>query len=179
MSAGSCSGYACGEKRTVHASERDTPQILLARQQYRTQLASCACQPLKFVDESGCNIAMSRRYGRARRGTRVHNAVPKNFGSNVTILGAGLYAITDRQRECAALMACFTCSTDRKGKHSSMVPGSVGPAGAGMGSEATRSMTTQATISAGVHAAFPTYRNPVEIQGTAAIMISAAARAPK
>ena len=31
---------------------------------------------------------MSRRYGRARRGMRVHDAVPKNFGSNVTILGA-------------------------------------------------------------------------------------------
>ena len=31
---------------------------------------------------------MSRRYGRARRGMRVHDAVPENFGSNVTILGA-------------------------------------------------------------------------------------------
>ena len=31
---------------------------------------------------------MSRRYGRARRGTRVHDAVPKNFGRNVTLLGA-------------------------------------------------------------------------------------------
>ena len=31
---------------------------------------------------------MSRRYGRARRGMRVHDAVPKNFGRNVTILGA-------------------------------------------------------------------------------------------
>ena len=31
---------------------------------------------------------MSRRYGRARRGTRVHDAVPKNFGRNVTVLGA-------------------------------------------------------------------------------------------
>ncbi len=43
---------------------------------------------MKFVDESGCNIAMTRRYGRARRGKRVHDAVPKNFGRNVTILGA-------------------------------------------------------------------------------------------
>lgn len=31
---------------------------------------------------------MTRRYGRARRGKRVHDAVPKNFGRNVTILGA-------------------------------------------------------------------------------------------
>ena len=31
---------------------------------------------------------MTRRYGRARRGKRVHDAVSKNFGRNVTILGA-------------------------------------------------------------------------------------------
>lgn len=31
---------------------------------------------------------MTRRYGRARHGARVHDAVPKNFGRNVTILGA-------------------------------------------------------------------------------------------
>jgi transposase len=34
------------------------------------------------------NIAMTRRYGRAAIGQRVHDAVPKNFGRNVTILGA-------------------------------------------------------------------------------------------
>lgn len=43
---------------------------------------------MKFIDESGCNIAMTRRYGRAPFGRRVADAVPKNFGSNVTILGA-------------------------------------------------------------------------------------------
>ena len=31
---------------------------------------------------------MTRRYGRARRGQRVHDAVPKNWGRNVTILGS-------------------------------------------------------------------------------------------
>ena len=40
------------------------------------------------MDESGLNIAMTRRYGRAVRGKRVHDAVPKNFGRNITILGA-------------------------------------------------------------------------------------------
>jgi transposase len=34
------------------------------------------------------NIAMTRRYGRAMRGQRVHDAVPKNFGRNVSILGS-------------------------------------------------------------------------------------------
>jgi transposase len=31
---------------------------------------------------------MTRRYGRTVRGQRVHDSVPKNFGRNVTILGA-------------------------------------------------------------------------------------------
>ena len=31
---------------------------------------------------------MTRRYGRARHGARVHDAVPRNYGRNVTILGA-------------------------------------------------------------------------------------------
>lgn len=52
---------------------------------------------LIFVDESGGNIAVIRRYGRARRGMWVHDSVPKNFGRNVTILGAlsctGLMAV--------------------------------------------------------------------------------------
>lgn len=30
---------------------------------------------------------MTRRHGRARRGQRVHDSVPKNFGRNVSILG--------------------------------------------------------------------------------------------
>jgi transposase len=81
------SAYA-SKKKTVHATERDTPHVLLARQQYRTQLAPYQFRHLIFVDESGCNIAMTRRYGRARRGMRVHDSVLKNFGRNVTILGA-------------------------------------------------------------------------------------------
>jgi transposase len=74
-------------KKSVHASERDTLAVLLARQLYRTQLATCAPTP-EVVDESGCNIAMTRRYGRAQYGRRVPDAVPKNFELKVTILGA-------------------------------------------------------------------------------------------
>lgn len=43
---------------------------------------------LRFIDESGVNIALTRRFGRARPGERVPDAVPKNHGQNVTILGA-------------------------------------------------------------------------------------------
>jgi transposase len=52
---------------------------------------------LKFVDESGVNLAMTRLYGRAPPGERVRGHVPQNYGQNVTMLGAlgvqGLHAV--------------------------------------------------------------------------------------
>jgi hypothetical protein len=75
-------------KKTLHATERDTPEVKQARQEYRCQVADYPFERMKFVDESGLNIAMTRRYGRAPRGERVHDAVPENYGRNVTILGA-------------------------------------------------------------------------------------------
>jgi transposase len=43
---------------------------------------------LKFVDESGVNLAMTRRFGRATPGQRVVDSVPDNYGSNQTMLAA-------------------------------------------------------------------------------------------
>ena len=42
---------------------------------------------MQSVDESGVNLAMTRRYGRAPRGTRVVGSVPQNHGQQVTLLG--------------------------------------------------------------------------------------------
>ena len=41
-----------------------------------------------FVDESGVNRAMTRLYARSPRGTRAFGLAPRNWGENVTILGA-------------------------------------------------------------------------------------------
>jgi transposase/uncharacterized protein YnzC (UPF0291/DUF896 family) len=76
------------KKKTLHASERDTDEARQARRDYWTQLSGCALERVKFVDESGMNVAMTRRFGRAPVGQRVHDAVPKNWGKNITILGA-------------------------------------------------------------------------------------------
>lgn len=42
----------------------------------------------KFVDESGVNLALTRLFGRAPRGERVVDSVPKNYGEDLTMLGA-------------------------------------------------------------------------------------------
>lgn len=59
-----------------------------ARRQYRRKIARHSSRRLKFIDETGCNIAMMRRGSRATPGVRVKDAVPKSFGRNVTVLGA-------------------------------------------------------------------------------------------
>jgi transposase len=43
---------------------------------------------LKFIDESGVNISMTRLYGRAPKGQRVAGNVPQNWGRNITMLAA-------------------------------------------------------------------------------------------
>ena len=49
---------------------------------------------LKFIDESGVNISMTRLYGRAQKGERVIGSVPNDHGPNVTIIGSiGLLGI--------------------------------------------------------------------------------------
>lgn len=59
-----------------------------ARQTYRDEIAGLPLERFKFIDESGANIAMTRLFGRAGRGQRVADAVPKNHGDNITMLGS-------------------------------------------------------------------------------------------
>jgi transposase len=43
---------------------------------------------LKFLDEAGSNLAMTRLYGRGERGARVIETVPQNYGENMTMLAS-------------------------------------------------------------------------------------------
>lgn len=51
-------------------------------------IATLNSKKLKFIDESGVNLAMSRLYGRAPRGERVVGSVPQNCGANITMLAS-------------------------------------------------------------------------------------------
>jgi len=72
----------------MHASERDTPRVQAERARYRDLSATLDLHRVKFIDESGINLAMARLYGRAPRGERVLGSAPQNYGPNVTIVGA-------------------------------------------------------------------------------------------
>lgn len=43
---------------------------------------------LKFIDESGVNLALTRLYGRAPSGQRAIGSTPINYGQNLTLIGA-------------------------------------------------------------------------------------------
>jgi transposase len=76
------------EKKSLHAAERDTARVQQARADYHALIQPFDLQRFKFVDESGVNVAMTRRFGRAPRGERVIGAVPQNYGANLTMIAA-------------------------------------------------------------------------------------------
>jgi transposase len=76
------------KKKSLHASERDTPRVQHARGAYQQEIGTLEVKCCKFVDESGINLALTRLYGRAPRGERAVGSVPQNYGANVTMIGA-------------------------------------------------------------------------------------------
>ena len=91
---------------------------------YREQIRRLESQRLKFVDESGVNLALTPLYGRALGGQRAVGSVPQNYGQNVTVLGAlgtqGLQALmtvdgaTDGE-VCGIFVRQVLCPTLRRG----------------------------------------------------------------
>jgi transposase len=72
----------------MHAAERDTERVQAARESYGEASSAFDLRRLKFIDESGVNISMTRLYGRAPRGERALGSTPQNYGENITMLGA-------------------------------------------------------------------------------------------
>ncbi len=58
------------------------------RSGWRERAGEFLAERLKFLDESGSNLALTRLYGRAAPGVRVSEGVPQNYGENVTMLAA-------------------------------------------------------------------------------------------
>lgn len=75
------------KKKTLHARERDTPEVQAQRTAFDQKLAAVDPEHLVFVDETGATTAMTRTYGRAPAGERVGGAVPGQW-QNVTLIAA-------------------------------------------------------------------------------------------
>src|SRR5215207_949068 len=71
-------------KKSLAASER----VGADRQAFRRRVARLDRRRLVFTDETGFHLAMSRAYGRAARGERVNQSVPRNHGKGITLIGS-------------------------------------------------------------------------------------------
>jgi transposase len=84
------------QKKSLHASERETARVQTLRATFRETVAALDARRLTCVDASGVTLARTRRYGRATPGQRVVDHVPNTYGANQTMLAAlrleGLHA---------------------------------------------------------------------------------------
>ncbi len=58
----------------------------MRRVAYQSELAQEDLSRLKFLAEAGSHLAMTRPYGRGEKGQRVVEAVPKDYGENLSLL---------------------------------------------------------------------------------------------
>lgn len=70
------------KKKTVEASERKEEE----RQAFREKIKNLDAKNCRVIDETGSNIALARRYGRAPQGKRARGSIPRNRGKNVTLI---------------------------------------------------------------------------------------------
>jgi transposase len=62
--------------------------VQVKRAEYAVEIKNELLSKLKFLDEAGSNLAMTRVYGRAAKGERVVETVPQNYGENITMLAS-------------------------------------------------------------------------------------------
>jgi transposase len=71
------------KKKTLTASERDEA----ARTAFRETIRTLDATDLVVVDEMGSSIALTRLYARSPKGQRAYGSVPRNHGTNTTLIG--------------------------------------------------------------------------------------------
>jgi transposase len=72
----------------VRAAEQDRPDVAAQRAAWRLQQHGLDPQRLVFIDETWATTNMTRRCGRALRGTRLVDAVPHGHWKTTTLIAA-------------------------------------------------------------------------------------------
>lgn len=78
------------KKKSLHAEQRDRPDVRAKRDQFRQEIDTIEPQRLVFVDETGVTTAMTPAYARAPRGQRVVDSVPASWETVTVIAALGL-----------------------------------------------------------------------------------------
>lgn len=72
----------------IHAAEQDRPDVQKQRLWWKAEMLGLDPRRLVFIDETGTNTKMVRRYGRGRRGQRVIGKVPHGHWKTTTFVAA-------------------------------------------------------------------------------------------
>lgn len=79
-------GELLAKKKTLHADERERPDVVQRRDAFRAEQPKLDPATLVFVDEFGINVDMTRRYARSPRGMRAVGSIPLRTGGNITLV---------------------------------------------------------------------------------------------
>jgi transposase len=78
------------KKKTLHADERDRPDVQTKRRSFRRKLKKIEPERLVFVDETGVTTAMTPAYAWAPRGERAYASAPGSWESVTLTAALGL-----------------------------------------------------------------------------------------
>ena len=78
------------KQKTLHAGERDTPEVQAKRRRFRGKVRKIEAKRLVFLDETGVDTAMTPTHAWASRGERAVGSVPTSWGSTTVIAAIGL-----------------------------------------------------------------------------------------
>jgi transposase len=77
------------QKKSLHDSQRQTPRVKALRQDYQMQFVESLgtlVKRLKFIDESGAHVGLTRLCARAAPGQRIVEATPGYSGPHYTLV---------------------------------------------------------------------------------------------
>ena len=82
------------KRKSLHADERDRPDVKRKRRSFRRRVRRIEPGRLKFVDESGANTAMARTHAWSPRGERAVGSAPGKWESFTVIAALGLGGVS-------------------------------------------------------------------------------------
>jgi transposase len=85
---GASAARLASKEKSLHASEQERDDVQADRAAWRASQPTLAAEDLIFLDESGVDTAMVRRYARAQDGQRAVAAAPAGHWRRLTLLGA-------------------------------------------------------------------------------------------
>ncbi len=93
-----CNGSSYREKKSLHDSQRETPRVKRLRKDFCVQIRDASttlAEHLKFIDECGTHLGMTRLFGRTAPGERVVEATAGYSSAHYTVVATlGLQGIT-------------------------------------------------------------------------------------